>query len=169
MADLPSTFIINCAQRELIKDLKKPYRPFQDLSFTNLSALLNHFSESTIDYFEISCLAFCSSWNINCQKVTKYRAIIDVSFSNSPPIPDLNIGASLHAISGKLKTPILLLISIPDMPPLLVVHPNVNVSCPIVLLYNLTTGYWNLLKAHKEWRDSAVRTMWTRVPTRESN
>ena len=72
---------------------------------------------------------------------------MDISCSMSPPVPDSNIGASLRVISGKLRAPILLLLSIPDMKPLLFVHPNVNIYCSIVLLYNISTGYWSLLKS----------------------
>ena len=69
------------------------------------------------------------------------------SFSKSPPVPDLNIGAALWTLSGQLKKPILLLLSIPNVDPILFVHYNIrDKSSPVIVVYKSIVGNWVFLR-----------------------
>ena len=112
------------------------------VKFPSLAAMHLYLKEGTT-CFDSAGLPFYGSWRMKKQKVTMCKKHLFLSFSKSPPVPDVNVGVALWTLSGQLQKPILLLLSIPNVDPILFVHYNVRENnSPVIVLYKSVVGIW---------------------------
>ena len=75
------------------------------------------------------------------------------SFSENPPIPDVNVGQALWTLSGEVYFSILLIVILPNTTSFIIVNPAIDRSkATIIIAYHPVKGCWILLITDKRLR-----------------